>query len=58
MEMLELISGFIVGGAAGVALKDKIFGSGVTNIDAKQKELESVYAENEKSAKTCTGSMN
>lgn len=47
MNMVELISGIIVGGVAGVALKDKLMGADTQN-ETKQKELDSLYAENEK----------
>lgn len=50
MNMIELIGGIIVGGVAGVALKDKIMGAN-SQIDNKQKELDSLYAENEKLSK-------
>lgn len=50
MNMLELIGGIIIGGAAGVALKDKIMGAN-SQIDNKQKELDTLYAENEKLSK-------
>ena len=45
--MIELISGIVIGGVAGVALKDKIVGNSSQN-DTKQRELETLYAENEK----------
>ena len=45
--MIELISGLVIGGVAGVALKDKIVGNSSQN-DTKQRELETLYAENEK----------
>lgn len=50
MDMVELIGGIIVGGVAGVALKDKIMGAN-SQTDNKQKELDSLYAENEKLSK-------
>lgn len=50
MDMVELIGGIIVGGVAGVALKDKLMGTNPQN-DAKQKEVDSLYAENEKYGK-------
>lgn len=50
MDMVELIGGIIVGGVAGVALKDKLMGTNPQN-DAKQKEIDSLYAENEKYGK-------
>lgn len=50
MNMVELIGGIIVGGVAGVALKDKIVGAN-SQIDAKQRELDSLYVENEKYSK-------
>lgn len=48
--MIELLVGLIVGGAVGVVLKDKISGNSAQN-KAKQRELASVYAENEKFGK-------
>lgn len=48
--MIELLGGIIVGGVAVAALKDKISGNSVQNED-KQKELNTLYAENEKFAK-------
>ena len=45
--MIELIGGIVIGGVAGVALKDKIVGNSSQN-DTKQRELETLYAENEK----------
>lgn len=50
MDMVELIGGIIVGGVAGVALKDKLMGTNPQN-DTKQKEIDSLYAENEKYSK-------
>lgn len=50
MNMIELIGGIVLGGVAGVALKDKIIGANAQN-DSKQKELDSLYAENEKISK-------
>ena len=47
MKMIELIGGLVVGGIAGVALKDKIVCNSSKN-DAKQRELDTLYAENEK----------
>lgn len=47
MKMIELIGGLVIGGVAGVALKDKIVGNFSQN-DTKQRELETLYAENEK----------
>ena len=48
MKMIELIGGLVIGGVAGVALKDKIVGNSSQN-DTKQRELETLYAENENS---------
>ena len=45
--MIELVSGLVIGGLAGVALKDKIVGSS-SQSDAKQRELDELYSENEK----------
>ena len=45
--MVELIGGIVIGGVAGVALKDKLMGAN-TQIESKQKELDSLYVENEK----------
>ena len=39
MKMIELIGGLVIGGVAGVALKDKIVGNSSQN-DTKQRELE------------------
>lgn len=50
MNMVELIGGIIVGGVAGVALKDKLMGANPKN-DTQQKEMNSLYAENEKYSK-------
>lgn len=50
MDMVELIGGIIVGGVAGVALKDKLMGANPQH-DTKQKEIDSLYAENEKYGK-------
>lgn len=47
MNMIELISGIILGGVAGVILKDKLMGANSQN-DPKQKEINSLYVENEK----------
>lgn len=48
--MIEFIGGIIVGGVAGATLKDKIVGAN-SQIDNKQKEIDSLYAENEKYSK-------
>lgn len=48
--MLEFFGGFVLGGVAGVALKDKILGTNNQNENQK-KEIESLYAENEKFSK-------
>ncbi len=45
--MLELLGGVVIGGVAGVALKDKLLGTNEQNAN-KQREVESLYAENEK----------
>ena len=45
MVIMGFFGGLIVGGVAAVALKDKIMGS---SANAKQQELNSVYAESEK----------
>ena len=45
--MIELLGGIVVGGVAGVALKDKIFGESASAVN-KQKEINALYAENEK----------
>ena len=50
MNMLELLGGIVLGGVAGVALKDKIMGQNSQN-DNKQRELDSLYAENQKLSK-------
>lgn len=47
MNMVELIGGIVIGGVAGVALKDKLMGAN-TQIENKQKELDSLFVENEK----------
>lgn len=48
--MVELIGGIVVGGVAGVMLKDKLMGSNVQN-DSRQREIEVLCAENEKFGK-------
>lgn len=48
--MIELIGGIVLGGVAGVALKDKLLGSD-TQKDNEQRELNSLYTENEKYSK-------
>lgn len=45
--MVELIGGIVIGGVVGVALKDKLVGAN-TQSDNKQKEIDSLCAENEK----------
>ena len=50
MNMVELIGGLVIGGVAGVALKDKILGDNNQN-NNKQREIDSLYAENEKFSK-------
>lgn len=46
MNMLELLGGVVIGGIAGVALKDKVLGSNAK--DEAKREIERLYAENEK----------
>ncbi|TCO89470.1 hypothetical protein EV202_1205 [Bacteroides heparinolyticus] len=48
--MLAIISSFIIGGAIGITMKDKLFGSESQKED-KQREVDSLYAENEKFSK-------
>ncbi len=48
--MIELVGGIVLGGVAGVVLKDKLMGSNASK-DNKQRELDSLYAENEKYSK-------
>ena len=50
MNMIELVGGVVLGAAAGIALKDKITGDD-QKLDKKQKEVDSLYAENEKFSK-------
>ena len=50
MEILELLGGIVIGGVAGVTLKDKLLGTQEKN-SAKQREIDSLYAENEKYSK-------
>ena len=45
--MLELLGGIVIGGVAGVALKEKLLGTQNQNTN-KQQELNSLFAENEK----------
>ena len=47
MRMIELISGLVIGGLIGVALKEKILESS-SQSDAKQRKLDELYLENEK----------
>lgn len=47
MKMLELLSGIVIGGVAGVSLKDKLLGTQGQSTN-NQQELNSLYAENEK----------
>lgn len=47
MKMIELLGGIVIGGVAGVALKDKLVGKQGQDTN-KQNEVESLYAENEK----------
>ena len=48
--MLELLGGIVIGGVAGITLKDKLLGAQGQNKN-KQQELNSLYAENEKFSK-------
>lgn len=48
--MVGLISGIVIGGIAGVLLKDKIMGQN-SQKDNNKREIESLYAENEKFSK-------
>lgn len=50
MNMIELISGFVLGGIVGIALKDKILGTN-NKTEKQKKEMDSLYAENEKFSK-------
>lgn len=50
MKMLELLGGIVIGGVAGITLKDKLLGAQGQNKN-KQQELNSLYAENEKFSK-------
>ena len=50
MKMIELLGGIIVGGVVGATLKDKISSNGAQKED-KQKELNTLYTENEKFSK-------
>ncbi len=45
--MIELVSGLVIGGLIGIVLKEKIVGSS-SQSDAKQRELDELYSENEK----------
>ncbi len=45
--MIELLGGVVIGGVAGVALKDKLLGAN-TQSDNKQQEIDQLCAENEK----------
>lgn len=47
MNMIDVIGGIVIGGIAGIALKDKLIGTNEKN-GSKQSELDSLYAENEK----------
>ena len=47
MKMIELVSGLVIGGLIGIVLKEKIVGSS-SQSDAKQRELDELYSENEK----------
>lgn len=48
--MIELLGGIVIGGVAGVALKEKLLGTQDLNTN-KQQELNSLFAENEKFSK-------
>lgn len=48
--MVEFIGGVLIGGVAGIALKDKVLGGGA-NEAKREAEMKSLYAENEKFAK-------
>ena len=48
--MMELVGGLVIGAIAGVTLKDKIVGED-KKVASKQRELDSLYAENEKLSK-------
>lgn len=50
MNMIELLGGIVLGGVATVTLKDKLMGTS-TQSNTKQRELGSLYAENEKFSK-------
>lgn len=50
MKMIELIGGIAIGTLAGAMLKDKIAGA-QSQETAKRQELDSLYAENEKSSR-------
>ena len=50
MKMIELLGGIVIGGVAGVALKEKLLGTQDLNTN-KQQELNSLFAENEKFSK-------
>lgn len=45
--MLEFIGGVVLGGAAGIALKDKLLGTKAQS-ESKQREIDSLCLENEK----------
>ena len=47
INVIELLGGIVIGGAAGVYAKDKLFGES-SNSSNKQQELNTLYAENEK----------
>lgn len=48
--MIEFLGGLAAGGVAGVVLKDKLLGGNTQNKNL-QKEIDSLYAENEKFSK-------
>lgn len=48
--MIELLGGFVAGGVAGVALKDKLLGGNTQNQNL-QREIDTLCAENEKFSK-------
>lgn len=47
MSMIELLGGIVIGGVAGITLKDKLLGVN-SQTKNQQKEIDSLYAENEK----------
>ena len=47
IDVIQIISGVVIGGVAGIVAKDKLFGAD-TKSTGKQQEIDSLYAENEK----------